>query len=137
MRLSRLCPVNHRHDDRVGVSRQSGSLNLAAGGVIFERTFRRRAKRVKSLSCIKNMYGLGLLFFSRNRPPAVTGRAERNGEMAPPENFSSANRFLQQTHYATELSSLWLHSQRICGTETTGSGGRFRSVAGEDRSGEQ
>ncbi len=137
MRLSSLCPANHRHDDRVDVFRQSGNLNLAAGGVILERALRRRAKRVKSLSCIKNIYGLGLLFFRRNRPPAVTGRAERNGEMAPLENFSGANRFLQQTHYATELSSLWLHSQCICGTETTGSGGRFRSAAGEDRSGEQ
>ncbi len=67
----------------------------------------------------------------------VTGRAERNGEMAPPGKFLRANRFLQQTHYASELFIALVNSQRICGTETTGSGGAVTVSAGEDRSGEQ
>ena len=39
-------------------------LNLAAGGIVFQRAFREAPNSVKSLSCMKNMYGLGLLFFS-------------------------------------------------------------------------
>ncbi|MGC6744292.1 hypothetical protein ACP0HM_03695 [Escherichia coli] len=48
----------------MGVSRHRADLNLAAGGVIFERTFRRRAKQGEIIILHKNMYGLGLLFFS-------------------------------------------------------------------------
>ncbi len=39
-------------------------LNLTADGIILQRAFGEAPNRVKSLSCIKNMYGLGLLFFS-------------------------------------------------------------------------
>ncbi|SQC71577.1 Uncharacterised protein [Klebsiella pneumoniae] len=39
-------------------------LNLTADGIILQRAFRRGAEQGESLSCIKNMYGLGLLFFS-------------------------------------------------------------------------
>ena len=49
-----------------------------------QRAFGDAPKSVKSLSCIKNIYGLGLLFSAR-RQPTATGRAVKSGATAPPE----------------------------------------------------
>lgn len=83
------------------------------------------------------MYGLGLLFSARNRPPAVTGRAERNGEMAPPKISPARIAFATNAlRHRTLHRSDYIHNA-YAARKPLAAAARLRSVADVVRSGEQ
>ncbi|UMX68748.1 hypothetical protein MJ560_11965 [Klebsiella pneumoniae] len=88
-----------------GIAGDVVDFNLTADGIILQRTFRLEApNRVKSLSCIKNMYGLGLLFFSTSQAASGDGQgSEKRPGRNHLEDFPGADRALHFAHHRAVL----------------------------------
>ena len=113
-------PANRR---RGGVARPGAGdgvdLNLTADGIVLQRAFGEAPNRVKSLSCIKNIYGLGLLFFSTSYAASGDGQGSEKRRKGTTWKISPriARCILRTT--APYSSSLWSTSQRISATVVT------------------
>ena len=97
-------PANRRRAAARPGAGDGVDLNLTADGIVLQRAFGEAPNRVKSLSCIKNIYGLGLLFFSTSYAASgdAAGRREAAGRDHL-EDFPGADRALHFAHHRAVL----------------------------------